>query len=363
MKKLLDLVKLSALIVLMYVGFESIKSKYVNNWLSTRNLKRLKNSKEFEAKIKKLLDEALSTSHTQNQTKLTEKIYQLINEQTKLKFDREVIQKHPSSFDDKTDSKHIGSESFTKHEMKPKNTHTINTEKLSAHEVRLWKDQVHSVVDTFLNFKQNNTVYQQIEKEYENIENLQANLPQVIIIGAKQCGVGALGKYLNGHPFIKTIESVAYFTKHKDQNLAYYKSQLPRTSSHEILIEKDPSYFFIPSVANKIFETFPQIKLINLVCDPINRIYSDYLHLEHRLKNKNVGLPDFADKVFSGLDKLKDLDLALQKQNKSYYDWLIQMDDYFTSENLSHDFSKIILRSAYSLFLKKYYTLFSKNGD
>ena len=55
---------------------------------------------------------------------------------------------------------------------------------------------------------------------------------------------------------------------------------MPEASGREIIMEKTPVYFNSPplSIPEKIKNSVPNAKLILVVCDPVRRSLSDYIH-------------------------------------------------------------------------------------
>ncbi len=117
--------------------------------------------------------------------------------------------------------------------------------------------------------------------------NRKGNLPTFIIIGAMKGGTTSLYFYLKSHPEIlmSRAKELNYFShpKHLNQGIEWYKNQFKGEA--KIYGEASPSYTFFPDnaqVPKLIHETLPNVKLIYLVRDPIQRAISHYLHIYTR---------------------------------------------------------------------------------
>ena len=106
-------------------------------------------------------------------------------------------------------------------------------------------------------------------------------LPNVIGLGVKKCGTTALHYYMNAHPKVKVPpdhEELGFFDRRWDYGLDWYLERLPNVADDEITFEKTPKYFVFPPALDRIAETIPQVKFILLICNPIDRAYSDFNH-------------------------------------------------------------------------------------
>ena len=116
--------------------------------------------------------------------------------------------------------------------------------------------------------------------------------PQAIIIGVKKGGTRALTDMLKSHPGVKSaIGEVHFFDREENykKGLEWYMSKMPLTTQNQIAIEKSPSYFVTPDVPDRMHALSPDLKLLLIVRNPIDRAVSDFcqLHTPDRQK-KNV---------------------------------------------------------------------------
>ena len=107
-------------------------------------------------------------------------------------------------------------------------------------------------------------------------------LPNLIIIGAEKCGTSSLHYYLNLHPDISMSrkKELWFFNDTHNWHLGvdWYASQFNENSI--IAGESSPGYTLYPrkmGVPEKIHSLIPDVKLIYIVRDPIERIKSSYM--------------------------------------------------------------------------------------
>jgi hypothetical protein len=108
-------------------------------------------------------------------------------------------------------------------------------------------------------------------------------LPNLIIIGAGKCGTTSLHRYLDLHPEISMSENKEpnFFGGPGwswDRGLDWYESLFPEAA--RIRGESSHTYTIDPIVAGvpeRIRSTLPEVKLIYLVGDPVERIVSQYV--------------------------------------------------------------------------------------
>jgi len=117
--------------------------------------------------------------------------------------------------------------------------------------------------------------------------------PDFIIIGAQKCGTTSLYQYLIQHPQVAPAreKEVHFFDLHFDKGVDWYRQQFPRLGEDQITGEASPYYIFHPLVPKRIYQLFPDVKLIVLLRNPIDRTISHYYH-EVRLGYERLGLAE-----------------------------------------------------------------------
>lgn len=117
---------------------------------------------------------------------------------------------------------------------------------------------------------------------YRRLTSSLRKLPDFIIIGAQKSGTSSLYYYLSQHPRLKLAinKEIHYYNYHirHGKNLGWYKSFFPlklRCIGRKTG-EASPYYLFDDRAAARIKLDLPNIKLIALLRNPIDRAYSAY---------------------------------------------------------------------------------------
>lgn len=101
-----------------------------------------------------------------------------------------------------------------------------------------------------------------------------------IIVGAMKAGTSSLGFHLNNHPDVYLPEKELQFfndDKKFKHGYEYYYNQF-KPGKEKVLGEKTPTYSYQENVAKRIHDFNPNIKLIWIFRNPVDRAYSNYLH-------------------------------------------------------------------------------------
>lgn len=116
--------------------------------------------------------------------------------------------------------------------------------------------------------------------------------PEFLIIGAQRCGTTSLYKYLAQHPHFRSAtlrtKGVHFFDTRFEKGIAWYRAHFPtamyrawfraRHGADLVTGEASPYYLFHPHVPYRIARHLPQVKLIVMLRDPIERTYSQWQH-------------------------------------------------------------------------------------
>ncbi len=110
-------------------------------------------------------------------------------------------------------------------------------------------------------------------------------MPDFLIIGAQKCGTTSLLYYLGQHPQIALSEKkeIHFFDKKYQMGLDWYENQFPRKSDRaKITGEATPYYLFHPFVPQRVAHHYPEIKIIILLRNPVDRAYSHFWMIKSR---------------------------------------------------------------------------------
>lgn len=115
--------------------------------------------------------------------------------------------------------------------------------------------------------------------------------PDFLIIGAQRCGTTTLYKTLVQHPGVLPAglhKGVHYFDTGYERGFGWYRSHFPTTLSaragarrlgrRPITGEASPYYMFHPLAPERIRHDLPEVRLIVMLRDPVERAHSAYTH-------------------------------------------------------------------------------------
>jgi hypothetical protein len=181
-------------------------------------------------------------------------------------------------------------------------------------------------------------------------------LPDYLIIGAQRAGTTSLFKYLVQHPAVGRPflgKGAHFFDTNYSEDLDLYRAYFPTTAykwyvkraRHLELVtgEGSPYYLAHPHAPYRIARALPDVKLIALLRDPVERAYSHYQH-----------------EVARGFEDLS-FEEALEREPKRLSGELERMrsDPSYNSFGLQHH--TYLERGLYAKQLEVWYRLFPKD--
>lgn len=106
-------------------------------------------------------------------------------------------------------------------------------------------------------------------------------MPTFICIGAMKCGTTSLHEYLDEHPNVcmSSPKETDFFLERNDKDLSWYENCFE--SEANVYGEVCTNYSKYPTfsgVVEKMYNLLPDIKLLYVVRDPIERAISHYVH-------------------------------------------------------------------------------------
>lgn len=142
-------------------------------------------------------------------------------------------------------------------------------------------------------------------------ENKEAKiiLPDFLLIGAAKSGTTSLHNYLRQHPEIYVppqLKEPQFFLlwNNENQKKQYLKEGYPEFNEIDTVEkyselfkggrkfkckgESSPQYLSYPGVAEKIFRLLPEVKLLVILRNPVERAYSQYLMMKRRNREKQI---------------------------------------------------------------------------
>ena len=150
------------------------------------------------------------------------------------------------------------------------------------------------------------------------------SLPDFLIIGCGKCGTSSLYGYLSEHPSVIPArrKEIHFFDVNFGKGSAWYRSHFPfllhktrAQQQHEgtcLTGEATAYYIFHPAAADRVFQTVPDIKLVALLRNPVDRAFSHYqqnqrkqrepLSFEEAIDNEEQRLSGETEKLNADVD-------------------------------------------------------------
>ncbi|XP_033640365.1 heparan sulfate glucosamine 3-O-sulfotransferase 1-like [Asterias rubens] len=183
-------------------------------------------------------------------------------------------------------------------------------------------------------------------------------LPDAMIFGVKKGGTTTLKNFVSYHPDIAfTPKELKFFTSSTEfkKGLEYYRSQMTYSTPEQISMEKTPAYYHYPKTPSLISKTLPNVKLILIMRDPIERAVSDFVHLQVTIAKK---CPYLLSSNATGMELL-DLINGCTK-NSGYF-----MADTFEKSIINSDgeirsSNQLIAKGVYVRDIRRYLKYFKK---
>lgn len=141
--------------------------------------------------------------------------------------------------------------------------------------------------------------------------------PNFIVIGAGKSGTTSLYEYFNQHPeiFMSQVKETNFFAlqgetvKQKDDSPeqthhypwsitdeADYKALFDDVSTEKAIGEVSPMYLYNEKAAQAIKASIPDVKLIAILRQPAERLYSRYMHLVREGREPSTSFKDALDR-------------------------------------------------------------------
>lgn len=148
-------------------------------------------------------------------------------------------------------------------------------------------------------------------------------MPNFLVIGAAKSGTTALYKYLGQHPEIymspyKEPHFFAFegekldFRGPRDRAMMSYMTVNERdryealfdgVTDEKAVGEASPMYIYVPGTAERIKHYVPDMKMIAVLRNPVDRAYSNYLHM---VRDDREPLSSFVDALKAEPERIED---------------------------------------------------------
>ena len=178
-------------------------------------------------------------------------------------------------------------------------------------------------------------------------------LPDYLIIGVQRGGTSSLHTYLVQHPAVARayLKEIHYFDRNFHRGVDWYRSFFPtrtymdylrrKTGSRVVCGDATPGYFFNPHTPFRVAELLPDVKLILLLRNPIDRAYSNYCH-----------------RVAQGLEHLDTFESAIESETariEGEREKMLEDPTYVSEEYRLHSY---LARGIYADQLETWFKLF-----
>jgi len=164
--------------------------------------------------------------------------------------------------------------------------------------------------------------------------------PDFILIGETKCGTTSLYNYMIEHPQVLdtygngegydkeyATKELRFFDKFYSRGIDWYYSKFPEKEEGQVTGEATPMYMYRTLIAQRIKEHLPNIKLIVLLRNPVDRLISNYQHNFKWVPGWKEAYPSLQDYFMGCMDKD-----YYQIDKSIYYYSLLRWFDHFYQE-------------------------------
>ena len=145
-------------------------------------------------------------------------------------------------------------------------------------------------------------------EKYWDFEN--ARSPDFVIIGAQKSGTTSLENYISKHPqVLPAIKKETHFWyRDFDKGIDWYRAHFPPIppEANYLTGEATPNYLENWQTAARIYREFPDVKLLVILRNPVDRTISQYYHWA-RIKRENRSLAEAINADLAKLTKIEDI--------------------------------------------------------
>jgi hypothetical protein len=139
-----------------------------------------------------------------------------------------------------------------------------------------------------------------LRADYRQLTAPLRGLPSVLIIGAQKSGTTSLFNYLGQHPAVlpPLSKEVHYFDFNYFRGVKWYRGRFPyehRLRRGSLTLDASPYYLVHPLVPQRVAHLLPEVKLIALLRNPVDRALSHYQH-EVRGRRESLSFAEALEK-------------------------------------------------------------------
>ena len=173
------------------------------------------------------------------------------------------------------------------------------------------------------------------------------HFPAFLIVGTQKGGTFSLYEYLNQHPDVlpSVDKELAFFDlMYVNNDINWYKRQFPEREENLLSGEASPNNMFHPHVPNRVYKHLPNVKLIFLLRNPVERAFSHY-QMEINRDHENLS---FEEAIRHERKRVKPERKKIYENPATY------------SELYSHFYHSYLMRGKYIDQIKRWMQFFPK---
>ncbi|MCP9819460.1 sulfotransferase [Synechococcus sp. Cruz-9H2] len=109
---------------------------------------------------------------------------------------------------------------------------------------------------------------------------MEGSLPVFLGLGVQKGGTTTLHGWLSSHPqvHLPPVKELHYFSLHHERGPAWYAARFADAPPGSLCGDITPYYIFHPEAPRRIQALLPEVRLIVLLRDPVDRALSQYFH-------------------------------------------------------------------------------------
>lgn len=165
-------------------------------------------------------------------------------------------------------------------------------------------------------------------------------LPDFAVIGASKAGTTYFYHLLVRHPHVEpaAFKELHYFDVAYDKGIEWYRQCFPtprwKDGHKTITGEGTPGYLFGDQIPKQMADVMPEVRLICLLRNPVDRTYSAFHH-KAKTKKETRTFEESVEKAIAWEDKIPDTDDRRRfLANSIYVDHLKRWNQYFLKEQM-----------------------------
>ncbi len=209
------------------------------------------------------------------------------------------------------------------------------------------QSRIEEAIDCYHTSCYENIIIKNTQLAELNWQQNKQKAPDFIIIGSPKSGTTSLFSYLNQNSKILAPhrKEINFFNHNFDLGISWYLAQFPgiivsdRTNADlESFItgEASPSYIYSKQVMIRIKQLFPNVKLIAMLRNPIERTISEYYHAaNHGIEKRSLEeIIEIEKKQLATFSRSEVMQTFGYLQNSIYVEKIAKWMDEFPSENI-----------------------------